>query len=64
MTVRRHKHKSLPKVVKLGDIHKDRIWVMHPTKGLRSKKVFVLDTKPTGIALVDIFKYIYKKVLV
>lgn len=37
--MRRHKHIPLPAGVALETIHKGRIWVLHPTKGLRSRNV-------------------------
>lgn len=63
MSNKKHRHKSLPEGVKLGEIHEDRIWVMHPTKGLRSKKVHTPDPTQTGIRLVDLFKHICKRKL-
>lgn len=36
---KRHTHLPLPAKVKLEEIHDNRIWVRHPTKGLRSRRV-------------------------
>lgn len=60
---KRYKHRALPKGVKLGKVHEGRIWVVHPTKGLRSRVVRVPSLEPTGIRLLDIFRHICRKVL-
>ena len=39
-TERRKKYLALPEGVQLNEMVDDRIWVIHPTKGYRTRSVF------------------------
>ena len=61
MSNKRHKHKKLPDGGKLGEIYGDRIWVIHPTKGLRSRSNKTDDVEIPNNTLGRFFTYAFLK---
>ncbi len=55
-TERRKKYIAIPEGVQLGEIVDDRLWVIHPTKGYRTRSVFDKVYKLQEIPLLAIFK--------
>ena len=49
-------HKKLPEGVELNEIVDDRIWVLHPTKGYRTREIVNTDIVPNEIPLITMFK--------
>ena len=57
----RKRHKPLPVGVEYGAIYKNRIWTLHPTKGLRSRRVYNISRESTGIRILDLLKVIFSR---